>query len=73
MAGMTVTEHQRLARRFEAAAAKQGGKVSRRLPLPWRTRLRLRATRRVDVTAAWLCERGMEAVAVGLWRLSGLW
>lgn len=77
-----MTEHQRLVRRFEAAVAKQNGtplflhpsgKVSRRLPLPFKTRLRLRATRRVDVTAAWMVEHGMEAMAVGLWRVCGLW
>jgi hypothetical protein len=49
------------------------GKFSRRPPLPFKTRLRLRATRRVDVTAAWPCGHGMDAVAVGLWRVSGLW
>lgn len=49
------------------------GKLSRRLPLPFKTRVRLRATRRVDVTAAWLCGHGMEAAAVGLWRACGLW
>jgi hypothetical protein len=48
------------------------GKVSRRLPLPLKTRLRLRATRRVDGLAGWLCGHGMEAVAVGLWRLCRL-
>jgi hypothetical protein len=49
------------------------GKVSRRLPLPLKTRVRLRATRRVDVIGCWLVEHGMEAVAVGLWRACGLW
>lgn len=49
------------------------GQWKRRLPLSWRTRLRLRATRRVDVTAAWLIEHRMEAVAVGLWRACRLW
>lgn len=82
MVRVTVTEHQRPARRFEAAAAQQNGaplflhpsgKVSRCLPLPWRTRVRLRATRGVDVTAAWLIEHGMEAVAVGLWRACRMW
>lgn len=42
-------------------------------PLPWRTRVRLRATRRIDMTAAWLCGRGLEAVAVGLWRACRMW
>ena len=49
------------------------GKWKRRLPLPWRTRVRLRVTRRIDVTAAWLIEHRMEAVAVGLWRACRIW
>jgi hypothetical protein len=82
MVRVTMTGHQRLVRRFEAAGAKQNGaplflhasgKVSRRLPLPFKTRLRLRVTRRVDMTAGWLCGHGMEAAAVGLWRACWLW
>lgn len=47
------------------------GRVSRRLPLPFETRLR--ATRRIDATAAWLVEHGLEAAAVGLWCACRLW
>ena len=50
-----------------------GGKWKRRLPLPWKTRVRLRARRRVDITAAWLRGHGLEAAAVGLWRLCRMW
>jgi hypothetical protein len=48
------------------------GQWKRRLPLPLKTRLRLCVTRRVDITAAWLCDRGLEAAAVRLWRACGL-
>ena len=77
-----MTEHQRLVRRFEAAVAKQGGaplflhpsgKVSRRLPLPLKTRLRLRATHRVNVVGCWLVEHGQLAAAERLWRLCRMW
>jgi hypothetical protein len=54
--------------RHEILFLHANGKVSRRLPLPFKTRLRLRFRRRVDLTAAWLIEHGMEAAAVGLWR-----
>ena len=59
--------------RHEILYLHANGKLSRRLPLPWRTRLRLRATRRIDVTAVWLIEHGMEAAAVGLWRTCRMW
>jgi hypothetical protein len=49
------------------------GTWKRHLPLPFKTRLRLRATRRVDVTAAWLINHGLETIAVGLWRACRLW
>lgn len=77
-----MTEHEELVRRFKAAVAKQRGeirfvhpsdKVSRRLPLPFRTRLRLRAHRRVDVVAGWLVGHGLERAAIGLWRVCGMW
>ena len=41
------------------------GKVSRRLPLPLKTRLRLRATRRVDVADCWLVKHGQLTAASG--------
>jgi hypothetical protein len=50
-----------------------GGKLSRRLPLPLRTRLRLYATRRVDTVCGWLCEHGGDGVAILVWRACGLW
>jgi hypothetical protein len=62
-----------MAERHEFLYLHPNGKVSRHPPLPFRTRLRLRFRRRVDVTAAWLCGHGMEAVAVGLWRACGMW
>ena len=49
------------------------GRWRRRLPLPWKTRLRLRATGVVDAVCVWLCEHHLEAVATGLWRACGLW
>ena len=49
------------------------GKVSRRLPLPFKTRARLRFRRRIDVIAAWLCWHGLETLAVRLWRTSRMW
>ena len=69
---MTMTEHERLVRRFEAAVAKHG-KVPQRLPLPFKTRLRLRATHRVNVVGCWLVERGQVAAAEWLWRACGMW
>lgn len=57
-----------MAERHEILFLHANGKVSRRLPLPLKTRLRLRVTRRIDVAAVWLIEHGMEAAAVGLWR-----
>jgi hypothetical protein len=62
-----------MAERHEVLYLHASGKVSRHLPLPWRTRQRLRATRRVDVLAAWLIGHGLEAVAVGLWRACRMW
>jgi hypothetical protein len=49
------------------------GKVSRRLPLPWRVRLRLRATRRVNVIGCWLVEHGQFTAAEWLWRVCRMW
>jgi hypothetical protein len=64
------TDSMRLLRRKPAPYLYQqsNGTWKRHLPLPLKTRLRLRATRRVDITAAWLIEHGLETVAVGLWR-----
>lgn len=49
------------------------GKVSRRLPLSWCTRLRIRVHHRVDAVAIWLLDHGLERVAVWLWRACGMW
>ncbi len=49
------------------------GTVSRHLPLPLRTRLRLAATRRVDTVCDWLCWHGLDGAAVLIWRACGLW
>jgi hypothetical protein len=49
------------------------GKVSRRLPLPFKTRARLRFRRRIEVIAAWLCGHRLEPLAVGLWRACRMW
>jgi hypothetical protein len=39
----------------------------------WRTRLRLAATRRADITACWLADHQRSALAIALWRACGLW
>ena len=62
-----------MADRHEILYLHPDGKWKRRPPLPLRTRLRLRATRRVDITAAWLIGHGLERAAIGLWRACGLW
>lgn len=49
------------------------GRVSSRLPLPWRTRLRICVHHRIDVGAIWLLDHGRERAAVGLWRACGMW
>lgn len=49
------------------------GKVSRRLPLPFRTRLRLAVTRRIDITCGWLVEHRLSGVAILIWRACGMW
>lgn len=49
------------------------GKVSRRLPLPWRTRLRIRVHHRVDSIADWLIGHGHESAAAWLWRACRMW
>jgi hypothetical protein len=47
--------------------------MKHRPPLPWRTRLRLGATRLADITACWLIEHRSTAAAVALWRACRLW
>lgn len=49
------------------------GNVSRRPPLPLKTRARMQARRRIDGIAAWLCGHRLESVAVGLWRACRMW
>jgi len=48
-------------------------KISRRLPLPLMTRLRLRVKRRIDLACGWLCEHGRDNLAVLIWRVCGMW
>lgn len=36
--------------------------------LPYRTRLRLAATRRIDHLGAWLCDHGRTSTAERIWR-----
>jgi hypothetical protein len=59
--------------RHEILHLHANGKVSRRLPLPWRVRLRLRATRRITMIGAWLCDHGLETMAVRLWQACRMW
>lgn len=49
------------------------GKVRRRLPLPWKTRLRLAATRRIDIACGWLVEHRLHGPAILIWRACGMW
>jgi hypothetical protein len=44
------------------------GKVRRRLPLPLKTRMRLRSQRRVDRVCAWLCGIHCERIAGAIWK-----
>jgi hypothetical protein len=48
------------------------GKARRRLPLPWRTRARLRGRRAVDGACAWLCGHGHEQAALRIWQMLGM-
>lgn len=41
--------------------------------LPWRVRLRLWITRRVDLIACWLILHGRPREAEWLWRACGMW
>lgn len=47
--------------------------ASGRPALSRRTRFRLAVTRRIDITCGWLCEHGLDAAAVLIWRACGLW
>lgn len=49
------------------------GRVSHRLPLPRRTRLRLAVTRRIDIACCWLVEHGRYGAAEWIWRGCGMW
>jgi hypothetical protein len=60
-----------LAEAFRKAAAKGHPKLL--TPLPWRVRLRLWLTRRVDGAAIWLVEHGRFRAAIGVWRACRLW
>jgi|HubBroStandDraft_2_1064218.scaffolds.fasta_scaffold610697_2 hypothetical protein len=48
------------------------GKARRRLPPPLKTRMRLRAHRRIDRTCGWLCGIHCERIARAIWRMTGL-
>lgn len=37
-------------------------------PLPYDTRLRLAAARRIDLAGAWLCDHGHRRAAAWMWR-----
>jgi hypothetical protein len=37
--------------------------------LPYGTRLRLAAVRRIDLLGAWLCDHGQQRAASRLWRI----
>lgn len=37
-------------------------------PLPYRTRIRLAAARRIDRLGAWLCDHGHASTAERIWR-----
>lgn len=72
---LTAEEVARFQERFSRAVARgrvrwvhPDGKARRRLPLPWRTRARLRAARAVDGIGAWLCHHGHENAALRLWK-----
>lgn len=49
------------------------GRVSRRLPLPRRARLRLADMRRVDTVCCRLVEHGRYRAAAWIWRACGMW
>lgn len=48
------------------------GKARRRLPLPWRTRARLRREQAANTLGGWLCNHGHEGAALRLWRALGM-
>ncbi len=48
------------------------GKFRRCLPLPLKTRIRLRAQRRVDRLCVWLCGVRRERAAMAIWKATGM-
>lgn len=49
------------------------GKARRRLPLPLKTRARLRIVRWINTVCCWLCDHGRDGMAELIWRACGMW